>query len=219
MLPTPAPAPLISKSPVLLRITESVPSWNSLKSFEAPIVIELSLSAPSGIWIPVLTFKNPDTTAPPAVVSNLLTLLWYKTTAPFSINFAIVSVSPAFFTLNSVALIWTLSSLSIWRIPVVLLINEFVALWKICKSLPVPSLNLPLSSKSMLRVPASKLPPNWGEVSSTTSTFASFVLAIAAEAFTLALVIAPSAISALAIVPLAAAVTLPWASTVMSAVV
>jgi len=46
-----------------------------------------------------------------------------------------------------------------------------------------------------------------------------FVPAIAAELFTLAFVTAWSAISAPEIVPLAAAVILPWASTVMSAVV
>ena len=83
--------------------------------------------------------------APEDVVSNFFTLLWYNSTAPFWINFAISSESPALLTLNSVALTWTLSSLSIWIIPVVLLINEFVPLWKIVRSEAFPNWALTLS--------------------------------------------------------------------------
>ena len=53
-----------------------------------------------------------------------------------------------------------------------------------------------LSFNKILCVLVSKFPPSCGDVSSTTSTFASLVLAIAALAFTLAFTIVPSAIFA-----------------------
>ena len=69
------------------------------------------------------------------------------------------------------------------------------------KSCDAPNCNrsselLPLSPNTIFLVLTSKLPPSCGDVSSTRSTFASFVLAIAALAFTSALTILPSTILA-----------------------